>query len=124
RFGSPLLFGSRTREDVRQAVVAFVTRVLEERPNGFRPGHFGRPWPRPRRRIVDRELISDRVLVHAREALDQVQVLTGPLERVLAVEIRRFDDERVPFPTPAIAAGPLPNGRWKLRTPIERDDAD
>src|SRR5262245_3807432 len=53
-------------------------------------------------RILDRHLIVDGVWADRREALDQVQrvamEIPGPVEPVLAVEVRHIDDQRVPFP--------------------------
>ena len=49
--------GPSAGEDVGQPVIAFVTRVLVQRVFGLRHRHLGGPRLRPRRRIVDRELI-------------------------------------------------------------------
>src|SRR5262249_10662142 len=66
-----LLPGASPLEDVLQAVIAFVTRVLEQ--GALNPGHWncGRPWSRKDARIVDRDLVINRLGVDAREALDQ-----------------------------------------------------
>ena len=65
-----------------------------------------------------------RVLGHAREALGQPHVLAGALERVLAVEIRRLDDQRLALPVAAVASRPLTDVWRQVRTSVERDDAD
>src|SRR5262249_23784118 len=100
-FGGALLFRASTSERIVQAVVAFVARVLEYRTFIFLPRHFRGPGSRPRRRIVDRELIAERILGDAREALGQPHVLARALERELLGEVRRFDHQRVALPTTA-----------------------
>src|SRR5262245_3395375 len=68
-FGGALLLRASTGERIVQTVVPFVTRVLEYRTFIPRPRHFRGPGSRPRRRIVDRELIAKRIFGRAREAL-------------------------------------------------------
>ena len=120
----PLLFCASAREGVVQPVIPFVARVLEYRARILPPRHLGRPGPRPRRRILDRELITDRLLVDAREALGQPHVLARALKCELVGEIRRFDNQRLALPVTAVAPRPLPDVSGQMRPAIERNDAD
>src|SRR6266850_3077533 len=106
-FGGSLLLCASAREGIVHAIVSFVTRVLEYRTYILLPRHLRGPGSCPRRRILDRELIADRVLGHAREALDQTHVLARALERKLVREIRRFDHQRLALPVTAVAPRPL-----------------
>src|SRR5262245_43758269 len=85
-------------EDVVQAVVAFVARVLVEIPFARPHVLFDRPRLRPRRRIVDGETVLDAVLARAREALDHVKRRARPAVVRLVAEVRGFDDERAALP--------------------------
>ena len=105
------------------AVVGLVARELEDRPFGLRQRRFRRPRLVPRRRILDRELVVDHVVGHAREALGHLHVLARAAERVLAVEVRRLDHQRVAFPAAARESDPLPHALRRLRPAVERDDA-
>src|SRR5713226_735974 len=87
--GGSLLLCPSAREGVLQAIIPFVAGVLKYRTYRLLPRYFCGPGSDPRRRIFDRELIADRVLVHAREALGQMHVLARALERELVREIRR-----------------------------------
>ena len=57
------------------------------------------PRARPGGRIIDRELIEDRVGVDAREAFHHVQRLAGSLEARLVGEVSGLDDKRLALPT-------------------------
>src|SRR5262249_6666822 len=100
-FGGPFLLGASAGEGVVQAVVSFVARVLEYRTFVLLPRYFRGPGPRPRRRILDRELIAERRLVEAGEALRQAHVLTRALEGELVGEVRGFDHQGLAVPTTA-----------------------
>ena len=72
-----------------------------------RPRHcqFTLPWLGERRRIVDLELVQQRIGVEKTEALDQVQIAIPaeiaagvPVEAAAVVEIRRVNDKRVALP--------------------------
>src|SRR5213593_1118290 len=122
-FGSPLLLGPRAGERVPDTVVAFVAGVLEDRPNGLRHRRFRRPRRRPRGGIVDRESIPEGAGVHAREAFDDAHVLARPPEWILAVQIRRLDDEGIALPMTAGIAHPLAHVLRQRRPAVERNDA-
>ena len=107
----------------RQAVVPLVAGVLVDRPVGLRHRIRHGPRPRPRRRIVDREAIVERVGVDAREALDEVQILARSAEVRPVGEVRRVDDQRVALPAAARVAHPRAEARGEMRTAVERNDA-
>src|SRR5207244_3595972 len=100
---------ARTLERVLHAVVALVARVLEEWTVGVKHRKLCAPRLRPRLRVFDSELVQDPVRGDAREAFDDVQRVAGSLDRDLVVEVRRVDDERVAFPSPARIAAKLAN---------------
>src|SRR5215813_9961375 len=83
---------TRGRQDVVQAVVALVARVLE-RPlliGHLRQVHRERPRLRPRVRILEGDRPLDGVRSERLEALDQFQVFAGPAVGRLVREVRRF----------------------------------
>src|SRR5258706_16332716 len=82
-----------------------------------------RPRSHPCRGIVDGHDVLERVVVHTRPALDEVQVLTRALELGLAAEVRHVHDQRVPFPTTARVAPPLPHVWRQVRIGRHRYDA-
>ena len=80
------------------------------------------------------DLVVDRVLVDAREALDDVQLLAlrnrsntlgGHVGRDAALVVVAGDvhDEGVAFPTTPGIAVPQAEARPEMRTPVERNDA-
>ena len=83
--------------------------VFEYRPDGLFKGQLGGPRFRPRRRVVNGELIPDRVFVGARETLDQMHLFTGSLESRLFRAVRAIDDQCVAFPAAALTPDPLVN---------------
>ena len=111
----------------RQAVVPLVAPRLVVDPIRLLvlPAHFLLHGPRfrPRRRILDRHGVLERLRVHARPAFDQVQVLARALEVDLRREVRDVDDQRVAFPVAARVAEPLPDRRREVRALLDRDDA-
>src|SRR5438128_1465802 len=122
--GGSLLLCPSARQGVVQAIIPFVTGVLEYRTCRLLPGYLRGPGSCPRRRIFDCELIADRVRIHAREALGQTHVLARALERELVREIRRFDNQRLALPMTAVAPRPLTDVWRQVRTSVERNDAD
>src|SRR5207253_955673 len=103
---------SRANKKVDDVEVVFVAAVLVQLLGGIDlvPRNERGPWPGPRRRILDGELVVERRRVDAREAL-------GDLERrriralkhhaVVGPEVRRLDDERGPVTVAAGVAEPL-----------------
>src|SRR5437867_1227059 len=75
------------------------------------------------RRIVNRELVKKRVRIQALEAFREPHVLAGSSEGRLVCEIRRLDDQGIAFPMAARVSFPLADILWKMRTPIEGNDA-
>lgn len=75
------MFGLGSGEDVRQAVIAFVARVLVQDVVDPRHRHLGGPRLRKRRRIVDRERIQQCVGIEAAEPLDEMELRTQRLEK-------------------------------------------
>jgi len=59
------------------------------------------PGLRPHRRILDRNLVIERLRVGAREALDDMQVLVGSSVVALGAEIGDVDDQRITLPATA-----------------------
>ena len=86
-----------------------MTRVFVDAFVGLQHRHRGAPGPRPGRRVVDRELVEQRLRAGAREALDEMHVFVGAArlteERqrgdALGFEVRRLDDECVLLPSAA-----------------------
>ena len=113
-------------EDVQQAVIALVARVLVERSHDL--GHRDRCRPRLRegRRIVDRDLVVHRTGTESREALDDATLLAGAIDSHVSLvdvgEIDRLNDERIAFPVAARVAQPLFDAGPDVRTPVHRND--
>src|SRR5262249_18001821 len=116
-----LLVGARTGKDASQSVISFVTGVFVDRIVPLRHRNHGGPWSRPRARVVDRELVEERIGVGARKALDQVRVRTGSCKARLALEIFRLHNERSPLPV--AARHPLPLTNAPVQASIQWDDA-
>src|SRR6266849_5935367 len=120
--GSASVLRPRPAEDAFHAAgVAFVTRVLEERTFRLRHGNRCAPGLRPRRRVIGRELVLDRVVAGTGEALDQMKMLAGASEVCLVRKVDGIDDQRIARPVAARVAHPPPDG--SMRTPVHRDDA-
>src|SRR4051812_17975983 len=122
-FGRALLVLARAGQQVREAVIALVARVLEQRTDALLPRDFRRPWPRPRGGVVHGEAVHQRVVAGAREALRQLHVRARSLERRFVGEVRRLDDERVAVPPAARDSFELPYSLRRRWTAVERDDA-
>src|SRR5882672_6795309 len=95
-------------ENVGEGVIALVTGVLIDPLVALRHRQLCRPRARERCRVVDGEFVEQRVRVRAREALGQVEILTGAAERILIGEVGRVDDEGVAVPATARVAEPSP----------------
>src|SRR5213075_720696 len=79
-FQCSFLFGPGSGKRIRESIVPFMAGMFEYRPDGLLPRNFCRPRPCPGGRIIDSELITDRVRCNAREALGEMHLLTGALE--------------------------------------------
>ena len=99
-----------------------MTGMLEDRTLGPLQPLLGTPGSRPCRRIFDGESVQDGIVGDAREPLDHAQVLAGSSKRILAVEVRRLDHQRIALPAAARDADPLAKALRRLRAPVERDD--
>src|SRR5258708_12515113 len=77
RFRDGLLLVSRAREDVAEAVIAFVARELVDRSLGLHDRIGDGPRSRPGRRIIQREAVLDRLGVDARQPLSYMKVRAG-----------------------------------------------
>src|SRR5207249_11770141 len=93
-----LVCGPRARQCVRLAVVAFVAGMLKDRSHGLFEEDLCGPWFCPGRRIIDGELIANRVFVRACETLDHMHLLAGALENRLVREVGAINDQRIAFP--------------------------
>ena len=128
--GCPYFFRPRGAQDEPQAVVAFVTSVLVNRPVPFTHDDFRRPGPHPRGRILDREAVGD-IVGPRGEAFDDVQAVAREnvrprrgrraAKRRPVGEVRRVDDQRVAFPAPPGIAVQRPELRADMRAAVERD---
>src|SRR5260370_17914524 len=120
--GGGLFLSASACEDVGQRVVTLVTRILEDQdPVGLAP-HWLRYRKGSRKclRIIDRELVVDRIRVDGRVPLDQVQCITRSSEVRPGVEIRGLYDPRIAVPMAAGVAHPLRAGRSKILPPLQR----
>ena len=113
-----------------QPAIAFMAGILQDRLTFvLRQRHRKRPWRRPRFRIIDRDLIKQRIRLGAGEALDQAErVAHGDVAPVTAgpesaVEVGGFDDERITIPAAAGIAHVSPDGGREVRSSIERDES-
>src|SRR2546428_6083928 len=121
---SPLLFGPSARQCVRQAVVAFVAGMLKDRSHGLFEEDLCGPGFCPGRRIIDGELIANRVFVRACETLDHMHLLAGALENRLVREVGAVNDQRIAFLAAGMIADPLAYVRRQMGTIVQGDDAD
>ena len=65
------------------------------------------PGSRPRRWILDRDGVLDRVRVETCPPFDEMQVFLGSLEVRLGAEIGDVDDQRIALPASSRVAPPL-----------------
>src|SRR5262249_48880491 len=94
-------------EHVRQCVVAFVARVFVQVFRRRSPRILAAPRAIPGRRILDGELIEQISVSQVRDPLDHVKVFGRTLKLRFIGEVRRVDDEYVPFPMTDRVAHPL-----------------
>src|SRR2546425_4194140 len=76
------------------------------------------------RRIIDCELVDERVGVETPETFDEPHVRAGSSEGRLIREIRRLDDQPVAVPMTNRVSIPQADGLWKMRTSVDGNDAD
>src|SRR5215475_619624 len=99
-----LFCGARSGENAGHGVVAVVAGIFVDGLVALAHRNISGERPRPYARIIDGELVHERVGVSAGEFLDEVQVRAGVRETRLALEVDRVDHQRVAFPvTPGIA---------------------
>ena len=118
-FGVLLLRAGPGKDAVHHVVIPFVARELIELVPGLLQANRRRPRLRPRRRVVDRNLVIDPVRADTREPFNQVQVFGGSQEAALGGKIGGVDDQRLPLPAAPRIAVPLTNARRKMRTPVQ-----
>ena len=123
--GLLLFFGTRTAQDVRHAVVAFMAGVFDEFVLIVVPAERERTRPGccPDRGIVDRELVPERVGTRPGINVRSASCFRPIHVRVLAIEVPDLDDERVAVPPAARIAEPLRQVRTEMRSAIGRNDA-
>src|SRR6266566_4314178 len=119
---------ARSREEMHDVVVIFVTRVLVHLLTGIdlSPWNSRRPRSGPCFRILDRKFVSERIRARAGEALrDAERFRIGALENhaVVRAEIRRLDHERIALPMAARVAQPLMQVLTDMRAPVHRNDS-
>src|SRR5262245_52571108 len=114
-FGLLFILSPRAGKNIRDAIVGLVAGEFEDRPVGLRQRRFGRPRTVPGLRILDRELVIDHVIRDASKTLGDLHVLARAAKRILPVEIRRLDYERIAFPSASRHADPLPQTLCGLR---------
>src|SRR5262249_28241569 len=92
-----LLLDARTVERAGHRLVPLVAGVLVDLIFGALHEQHRSPGFRPRQRIVDGHFVLQRLGVHAREPLDQMQLLGGAAspDRRVGPEVGRIDDKRV-----------------------------
>src|SRR5262249_34898059 len=122
-FGGPLRHSRAPEHPAHDDVVPLVTRVLVYRLLTLLQSEHGRPRLGPRRGVVNGDFVAERIWSDPREAFDDAQGFRGPHEVAGTGEIRRVDDEGVAFPSAARVAAQFADARWKVRTPVDRNDA-
>ena len=98
-----------------------MTRVFVHRAVGASERHQRRPGLCERARIVDRELVDDRVTVETTESFDEMRVCRRAAETRFAKEVGRFDDERCTLPATQLVSGEL--SELTVGTPVKGNDA-
>src|SRR5436309_8896117 len=113
-------------QKMNDVVVIFMTGVLVHLlvRIDLRPRNDSGPRLGPGFWILNREFVIESVSIDAAEALrDAKGFRIGILEDhpIVGPEIRRFDDQRIPFPMTARVAQPLPKVFSNMRSSVERD---
>src|SRR5579864_2059830 len=84
--------------------------------------HQHSPRLGPRRRVVNRNSVLERVGGGAGEAFHQMQIFGGAHKTTLRGEVRRVNHQSLPLPAPARVPVPASDFRWKMRAPVEGND--
>ena len=126
----PLLGRAIAAQHVRQGVVGLVAGELVDRPLGAGHRQLALPRPCERRRVVDLELVQQRVPVEQAESLDQMELVVPPevaagfaVVAASVLEVRRVHDQRAALPPADRMAQPLAHARWRVRPSVEVHDA-
>src|SRR6185436_21117654 len=106
---------ARAAQHAAKRVVALVACVFVDRFVRSDPRILSGPAPIPGRGMLEGEAIEQRLVVDAREAFDDVEVLARSAELSLSREVGRVDDERVAFPSADRIAQPLPDRGGRMR---------
>src|SRR5207248_1563186 len=112
--------GTSAGEGAHHSVITFMTGVFKQLAVTLRQRDFDSPRPRPCRRIVDCELINERVRIQTLEALGEFHILAASAKWILVREIRGLDDKRVAFPMASRVPLPQADILSKMGTPIRR----
>src|SRR5258707_15408014 len=92
-----LFCGARSGENAGHGVVAFVSGIFVDGLVALAHRNNSGERPRPYARIIDGELVHERVGVSAGEFLDEVRVRSGVWEMLLALQVYRVDHYRFAF---------------------------
>src|SRR5262249_56281559 len=103
-------------KDIRDHVVAFVTRRLIHGPFGFRPRNFHGPWLLPGGGIFESECVGQYVVRGTRETFDEMQFFAGTSKWRAIGEIRGVDHQRISLPMSYRISSQLPDILRALRT--------
>src|SRR5262245_62718114 len=104
---------TRALEDTRQTVISLMAGELIQRLRISRHRNLRRKRRRVPGRVVDRELVLERLRSSAGEPFDELEragdVRSHSAARIgrvvdLLAEVGRLDDQRIPFPTAARVA--------------------
>src|SRR3989441_7496666 len=114
-------------EDTHHAVIPLMTCVLIDGTLNLGHGNCRGPRFGKRRRVVEGDLIIDRVRADAREALDHTPFLAGASEDsdvsvADRLQIGCLDDQSITFPTPTRVPQPLADVLTYVRPPVQGDD--
>src|SRR5580704_5445688 len=121
-FSSLLLKGASPGHDVHGVVIVFAAGVLENGSVHTTHRNDGRPRLRPGGRIIDGELVLDRILVDPREALSDLQSFgIGVAVGGFRSEICSFHHKRVALPMTAAVAMPFMDICRNVRASIQRN---
>ena len=111
--------GASAGQYVDDSVVAFAAGVFKHGSINVAQGNNRGPGLRPSSRVVNRELILDRLGIEPRETLGDFQGLrVGVLKRGASPEIGGLHNQRVALPMPPRIAVPAVDASREMRTAI------